>query len=160
MGGTCVLNKAFFALELIIVVFITALLLTSCSMRQWYPTMGAVVGGGAGSLAGPAGSAIGAGGGALVGEVIKGNAQIEEAQETIEALTHGDVSKLVENGLSEHQSAFDEFVSTIQRILLVAGVCLLLYLAIPLFVARKCAKQEAAKSLTRAPFPIKPSQKP
>lgn len=150
------LNNVLFALELVLVVFISALLLTSCSMKQWYPTMGAVVGGGAGSLGGPAGSAIGAGGGALVGEVIKGNAQIEEAQETIEALTHGDVSKLVEQGLGEHQSAFDDFVSTIQRILLVAGVCLLLYLGIPLFVAKRCARQEAAKSITRAPFPPKP----
>ena len=50
-------------------------------MKQWYPTMGAVVGGGVGSLAGPTGSALGAGGGALVGEVAKGNAEIEEARQ-------------------------------------------------------------------------------
>lgn len=132
----------------------------SCSMKQFYPTGGALLGAGVGSLAGPAGAALGGGGGALLGEVARGNEEIEEARETIDALTHGDVSKLVEQGLGEHRSSFDEFVSKIQRILLVVGICLICYLAIPVFVARRCAKQEAEKTLTRAPFPVKPSHKP
>ena len=77
--------------------------LAGCSMKQWYPTMGAVVGGGAGSLGGPAGSALGAGGGALIGEVVKGNAEIEEARETISALTHGDV-QIIEKGWRNKQA--------------------------------------------------------
>ena len=75
-------------------------------MKQWYPTMGAVVGGGVG-LVGPTGSALGAGGGALVGEVAKGNAEIEEARETISALTHGDVETLIEKGMEQHASGFE-----------------------------------------------------
>ena len=61
--------------------------------------MGAVVGGGVGSLGGPSGAALGAGGGALLGEVAQGNAEIEEARETISALTHGDVEALVQKGM-------------------------------------------------------------
>jgi len=130
-------------------------LLAGCSMKQWYPTMGAVVGGGAGSLGGPVGSALGAGGGALIGEVVKGNAEIEEARETISALSHGDVQKLVEKGMEQHASGFESFTTTIKRILIGAFVILLCYLAIPIFVARKCSRSEAQKHLTRPPFPTK-----
>lgn len=136
------------------------LLLTSCSMKQWYPTMGAVVGGGVGSLAGPTGSALGAGGGALVGEVAKGNAEIQEARETISALTHGDVETLIEKGMEQHASGFESFTTTIKRILIFAFIGLLCYLAIPIFVARRCSKSEVQKGLTNPPFPVRPSQKP
>ena len=133
-----------------------ALTLTSCSMKTWYPTLGAVVGGGAGSIAGPVGGAFGAGSGALVGEVLQGNADVEEAKETIEALSHGDVQALVEKGMAQHQSTFDEFASYIKNILIVAACILGVYLSIPIFVARKtaetCSKSEAEK-LTRPPFP-------
>jgi hypothetical protein len=117
--------------------------------------MGAVVGGGAGSLGGPVGSALGAGGGALIGEVVKGNAEIEEARETISALSHGDVQKLVEKGMEQHASGFESFTTTIKRILIGAFVILLCYLAIPIFVARKCSRSEAQKHLTRPPLPTK-----
>ena len=118
--------------------------------------MGAVVGGGAGSLGGPlAGSALGAGGGALIGEVVKGNAEIEEARETISALTHGDVQTWSRRGMEQHASGFESFTTTIKRILIGAFVVLLCYLAIPIFVARKCSRSEAQKHLTRPPFPTK-----
>ena len=137
------------------IIFIFLLFVSGCSMKQWYPTMGAVVGGGAGSLGGPVGSALGAGGGALIGEVVKGNAEIEEARETISALSHGDVQKLVEKGMEQHASGFESFTTTIKRILIGAFVILLCYLAIPIFVARKCSRSEAQKHLTRPPFPTK-----
>lgn len=152
------LDKAFFALELLFVVFLTVLLACSCSMKQWYPSMGAVVGGGVGSLAGPTGSALGAGSGALIGEVAKGNAEIAEARDTISALSHGDVEALVAKGMVKHQTSFDSFVLKIQRLLLIVGACLIVYLAIPVFVAKRCAQTETKKSLTRAPFP-RPSDK-
>ena len=129
-------------------------------MKQWYPTMGAVVGGGVGSLGTPTGSALGAGSGALIGEVAKGNAEIEEARETISALTHGDVETLIEKGMEQHASGFESFTTTIKRILIFAFIGLLCYLAIPIFVARRCSKSEVQKGLTNPPFPVRPSQKP
>lgn len=130
--------------------------MSGCSMKQWYPTMGSVVGGGVGSLAGPTGASLGAGAGALVGEVAKGNAEIEEARNTISALTHGDVETLVAKGLQKQASGFESFTTTIKRILIFAFVGLICYLAIPIFVARRCSKSEVQKGLTNAPF--RPSQ--
>ena len=138
---------------------LSVLLLSGCSMKQWYPPLGAIAGGGAGALGGPATAAVGAGSGALVGEVLQGNEEVKEAQETIEALTHGDVQALVEKGMAQHATGFDEFTSTIKKILMVAACALAAYLLIPIFIARKtaetCSKTAAEKHLTRAPFPSK-----
>ena len=132
-------------------------ILTSCSMKQWYPTMGAVVGGGAGALGGPGIAAVGAGSGALVGEVLQGNKEVEEAKETIDALTHGDVSALVQQGMAKHATGFEEFTSYVKRILIVAACILGAYLCIPIFVARKtaetCSKTAAERHMTKPPFP-------
>ena len=128
-------------------------------MKQWYPTMGAIAGGGAGALGGPGIAAVGAGSGALVGEVLQGNEEVKEARETIDALTHGDVQALVEKGMAQHATGFDEFTSPIKKILMVAACALAAYLLIPIFIARKtaetCSKTAAEKHLTRAPFPSK-----
>jgi hypothetical protein len=115
-----------------------------------------MIGGGLGSIAGPAGAVVGSGGGALLGEVARGNAEIKEAQQTITALSQGDVEALVSKGLTGTQASFEGFASKIQRILLIVGICLIIYLAIPVFVAKRCAETEAKKTLTRAPFPVKP----
>ena len=127
-------------------------LFSSCSMKQFYPTAGAVVGGAAGSIAGPIGGGLGAGGGALLGEVARGNAEIEEARDTISALSRGDVEALVTKGMQEHASNFEIFTNFVKRVLMIAGVLLLAYLVVPVFVARKCSKSEVKKSITRPPI--------
>lgn len=136
------------------ILLLVIVVLTGCSMKQWYPTMGAVVGGGAGAaLGGPGIAAVGAGSGALVGEVLQGNKEVAEAKETIDALTHGDVSALVQQGMAKHASGFDEFTSYIKKILIIAACILGAYLCIPIFVARKTAETCSKKHLTRPPFP-------
>ena len=134
---------------------ILTLLFCGCSLRSTYPTLGAIAGGGVGSLGGPGGAALGAGTGALAGEALKNADALVEAEERIEALTHGDVSALVAQGMEEHKTGFDQFTSTIKRWLTWAAIGLGCYLAIPIFVARKCSKTEAIKNQTRPPFPIK-----
>lgn len=131
------------------------LLLVGCSLRSTYPTLGGILGGGAGSLGGPGSAALGAGAGVLAGEALKNADKLVEAEEKIEALTHGDVSKLVAQGMAEHQSGFDQFTNNIKRWLMWAAIGLGAYLAIPIFVARKCSRTEALKNQTRPPFPIK-----
>ena len=134
--------------------------LTGCSLRCVYPTLGGIVGAGAGSLGGPGTAALGAGAGVLAGEALKNKDALIEAEETIEALSHGDVSALVAQGMAEHQTGFEAFTSTIKKILSVAAVLLGCYLTIPIFVAkrtaRNCSKTEALKNATRPPFPVKP----
>ena len=146
---------AILAIDAILLLVIATL--TSCSMKQWYPTIGAVTGGGVGALGGPGTAAVGAGGGALVGEVLQGNKEVEEAKETIDALTHGDVSALVQKGMAKHATGFEEFTSYVKRILIIAACILGAYLCIPIFVARKtaetCSKSAAERHMTKPPFP-------
>jgi len=135
--------------------------LTGCSLRSTYPTIGGVIGGSAGTLAGgPLVGGLSAGAGVLAGEALKNKDALIEAEETIEALSHGDVSAIVANGLAEHKTGFESFTSYIKKILIGAAILLGGYLAIPIFVAkrtaRNCSKTEAEKHLTRAPFPVKP----
>jgi len=137
-----------------------AICLTGCSLRSTYPTLGAIAGGGVGSLGGPGIAALGAGIGAVSGEALKNKDALIEAEETIEKLSHGDVSAIVASGLAEHKTGFEKFTSTIKNILIGAAVLLGGYLAIPIFVAkrtaRQCSQTEAIKHATRAPFPVKP----
>ena len=138
-----------------------AICLTSCSFRSVYPTLGGIAGGGVGSLGGPGTAALGAGAGVLAGEALKNKDALVEAEETIEALSHGDVSALVAQGMEEHKTGFDAFTSTIKKILTGSAVLLGGYLLIPIFVAkrtaRQCSQTEAIKHATRPPFPVRPS---
>ena len=117
-------------------------------------TPAATVGGAAlGGIAGPGGAALGAGtayAGARIYELS------DEKKELVDSITHGDVNALVSAGLKQHQSGFDAFTSYIKKILIGAAIVLAGYLAIPIFVAKRCAKSEVTKSTTRAPFPVKP----
>jgi len=146
---------------MIYAIIILALCMASCSFRSVYPTLGGVIGGGAGSFGGPGTAALGAGAGVLAGEALKNKDALIEAEETIEALSHGDVSAIVANGLLEHKTGFESFTSYIKKILIGAAILLGGYLAIPIFVAkrtaRNCSKTEAEKHMTRAPFPVKPT---
>ena len=136
---------------------LATLLLSSCSMSSWYPIIGSVAGGGAGAIAGPIGGAAGAGIGYAGGKTAQLFNENEELEATVTALTTGDVSALVEAGMAQHQTGFEEFTSYVKRILIIAACILGCYLSIPIFVARRtaetCSKTAAEKHLTRVPFP-------
>lgn len=144
-----------------ILLLLSFTLLSSCKMSSWYPVTGSVVGAAGGSVVGPGGAALGSGLGYATGKTAQMMSENEDLKETVNALTHGDVSKLVEQGMKQHQSGFDEFTNSIKKILTVAAAVLLAYLCIPIFLAKKtatrCAQQEARKQYTNAPFPVKPS---
>ena len=145
-------------------IIVLALCLAGCNLRSVYPTLGGVIGGSAGTLAGgPVIGGLSAGAGVLAGEALKNKDALIEAEETIEALSHGDVSKLVAQGMMEHKTGFDAFTSYIKKILIGAAILLGGYLAIPIFIAKRtaqnCSKSEAEKHMTRAPFPVKPPSK-
>ena len=141
-------------------IIVLALCMASCSLRSVYPTLGGIAGAGVGSLGGPGTAALGAGAGVLAGEALKNKDALIEAEEKLDLLTHGDVSELVAKGMESHKSGFDAFTSYIKKILIGAAILLGGYLAIPIFVAkrtaRQCSQTEAIKHQTRAPFPVKP----
>jgi hypothetical protein len=138
-------------------IIILAICLTGCSMRSLITPAATVSGAAVGGVFGPGGAALGAGtayAGARIYELS------DEKKELVESITHGDVDKLLSAGLAEHKTGFEKFTSTIKNILIGAAILLGGYLAIPIFVAkrtaRNCSKSEAEKHMTRAPFPVKP----
>ena len=136
---------------------ILIVILSGCKASSFYPVLGATGGATVGSLGGPAGAA----GGSVVGYGIGKGAQLidqnKDLAQTVDLLTHGDVSALVEQGMAQHATGFEEFTSYIKKILIIAACILAVYLSIPIFVARKtaetCSKTAAEKHLTRPPFP-------
>ena len=143
------------------ILILVLVLLTSCKMSSWYPAIGSVAGGASGAIAGPMGGAAGAGLGYGAGKTAQMMTENEELKNTVDALSKGDVDRLVqiglEKGMEQHKSGFEEFTSYIKKILIVAACILGAYLCIPIFVARKtaetCSKTAAEKHMTRPPFP-------
>ena len=85
----------------------------------------------------------------------------EDLKETVDALTHGDVSKLVEQGLESQASGFQEFTDSIKKILTVVRFSTF---SLSLYTystskkdCKKLCKDRSRKHLTRAPFPKRPS---
>ena len=147
---------AILAVDAILILVIATL--TSCKASSWYPVMGSVAGGATGAVTGgPVGAGVGSGIGYAGGKTAQLMQENEDLSETVNALTHGDVSALVQQGMAKHATGFEEFTSYVKRILIVAACILGAYLCIPIFVARKtaetCSKTAAERHMTRPPFP-------
>jgi hypothetical protein len=148
----------------LVIVFI--LLMSGCKISSVYPPLGATAGATAGSLGGPAM----AGGGALLGWGVGKGVQIvdenKELQEAVELLSEGDVETIAQNalkkGMASQEGKFQEFIGKIEKWLIVVAIGLVIYLFIPILVARKtatsCSKdnrerlEKKISSETRPPF--------
>jgi hypothetical protein len=119
------------------------MLATSCTLKQWYPAIGATTAGAAGAAlgGGPLIVGLAAGGGALAGEVSRGNETVKDAEATIRALSSGDVEALVSRGLASQKGIIEKATDTIWTVLKVAALCILGVLAIPLFITRSNTKK-------------------
>ena len=111
-------------------------------MKSLAPTIGGGIGAGGGALAGGipgavVGGSLGAGAGQLVHELDRN----KEAQQTISALTQGDVEKLVSIQMQEHKSWFSKALDGLKTLLLLVGVGFGLYVTIPLIYARHLGKK-------------------
>lgn len=117
------------------------LLFTSCSLKKFYPLGGAMVGGSAGSLGGPVTAGLGAGAGWATGEIAKGDAELTEAKETIEALSHGDVEKLLAQERQGQKSILQQIEDGIWNTIKIVGLIILLLVGGTIFYTRiKCKK--------------------
>jgi hypothetical protein len=125
--------------------------LSGCT-QHWKPLAGATVGGGIGSIGGPAGAAVGGGFGYTLGELSRTDdphlEQLEEAKETIKALSEGDVDKLVEIKLNEakNNGFFDGIVDGIYSVLKICAIGLAAWLAFQFWLSHKFAKKEINKN--------------
>ena len=120
-----------------------AMLASSCTLKQWYPAIGATTAGAAGAAlgGGPLVVGLAAGGGALAGEVSRGNETVKDAEATIRAISQGDVEALVSQGLASQKSTIEKAMDTVWTALKVAAFCILGVLAIPLFITRSNSKK-------------------
>ena len=103
--------------------------------------MGAVVGGGAGSLAGPMGAGIGAGAGAATGQLLAGDEELKQAHQTIGALSRGDVEGLIAAGMGQQKGFMDEALDAVYgfvKFCLVGGV---LWNLVPILYTRYIHKK-------------------
>ena len=128
---------------------IILLLTVSCSMRNLVTPVATIGAAGVGGIAGPGGAALGAGVGYASGKIYE---LTDENEELVDAITAGDVEGIVQARMKEQISGFEDFTTTIKRILIGAAVLLGVYLLIPIFVAKQCSKTEALKNQTRPPF--------
>jgi hypothetical protein len=141
------------------VLLLIVMLSTGCTVSQWYPLGGAVAGGTVGALGGPVSAGAGAGLGYAAGELAKGSGELKQAQETIQALTEGDMKKILETTMGDQQTGLAGFMDDLKKLLTVVGGLLLVYLSIPFFYTKHCLKKQKRdmeEALTRAPFPVKP----
>jgi len=113
---------------------VVPLLLSGCATL--YPVGGAILGGGAGSLAGPFGAAMGAGCGAAAGSMLAGDKELKQTKEELKALTSGDVAKMIELQAGKEQSGFDAVIDGVYRVLWLLGIFGLLWVFVPIIYTR------------------------
>ena len=120
-------------------------LFASCKLSTFYPMGGAVIGGGAGAVGGPAMGAVGAGAGYAMGELAKGedaSAEIQEVKEKVEALSQGDIKRLVELELEENnETFFDTVMTEVWGIIKLVAIGCGLWIIVPMIYSRYLHKK-------------------
>ena len=111
---------------------IAMLFLCGCSFRALYPTAGAVIGGGAGSVIGPLGGAIGAGAGAATGQLLVGDEELQDAKDTITAISRGDVEGLIAKAAGQQKGFIDQAMDTIYDFIKLCLIGIVLWNFVPL----------------------------
>ena len=124
---------------------ISLLLMGGCSMRALYPTMGAVVGGGAGGIAGPMGAAVGAGAGAAAGQLLAGDEDLKAAkaqpQQVIASLSKGDVEGMLAAAAGKQKGFVDEAIDGVIGFVKLCLIFLVLWNLIPIIYTRYIHKK-------------------
>ena len=125
-------------------VALVILLCTSCGIKKFYPLAGSVVGGSAGALGGPISAGLGAGAGWTIGELARGDAELKEAQETIVALSTGDVDRLVQKKLEAARDGgfFDGILDEVYGFLKLGIIGVALFFIVPLLYTRHVHKKQ------------------
>ena len=122
---------------------ISLLFLCGCSMRALYPTAGAVIGGGAGSVIGPLGGAIGAGAGAATGQLLAGDEELQDAKDTITAISRGDVEGMLAAASGKQKGFVDEAIDGVIGFVKLCLIFLVLWNLIPIIYTRYIHKKHS-----------------
>lgn len=107
--------------------------------------MGGTLGAGAGALVGgPGGAALGGFSGVAAGELAKKDgqlAEVEEALETAEAVSKGDVETLLKLHTEKQKSMYDQLVEGVYDILKISAFGMGLYFIFQFWYGRKFAEK-------------------
>jgi len=117
---------------------IILLILPFAGCSSIYPVGGAMIGGGAGSLAGPAGAAIGAGvgyGAGKLGQLASDN------KDLVKAVTKGDVAAMVAAASGKNQGFMDEALDTVYGFIKLCLIGVLLWNILPILYTRYVLKK-------------------
>jgi len=116
---------------------IPLLLMSGCSMRSFYPTMGGVVGAAAGgAIGGPVAAGVAGGAGVMAGELMKGNADLKEAKDTITAISKGDVEGLIAVGMGKQKGFVDNAIDAVMDTVKLICIGLILWNVVPILYTR------------------------
>lgn len=141
---------------LAVVVLLTA---TSCRISSLYPVAGSVGGAAVGGIAGPGGAAAGALGGYGAGTLAQArsdeNSDAATAVQTLQALSEGDVKKLLDLKMKEQGSKLDGMASSIWTTLKIAALVILAFFLVPIIWTQRNHKKikDIECGTTRPPFP-------
>lgn len=119
--------------------------LSGCSVKSFYPIIGGTVGAAGGAVVGgPGGAALGGFSGVAAGELAKKDGQleeVEEALETAEAISKGDVEKILEIHASEQKGLYEQLVDGVYDILKISAFGMALYFVFQFWYGRKFAEK-------------------
>ena len=105
-------------------------------MRSLYPAMGAGIGGGLGSIAGPGGAVAGGAGGAAVGQIMKGDGDVARIVETVEQISKGDVEGLIKSQILKERTFVDTMIDGLKSLLLWTAIGCGLLFFVPILHSR------------------------
>jgi hypothetical protein len=118
-------------------------ILVTVSCRSLIPLGGAVAGGSVGAIGGPVGGGIGAGLGYTAGELYVSKEKTEKLEATVQALTTGDVQKLVDLELKKKRDSgfFDSMLGGVYTLITWASVALAAWVLVPVIYTRFIHKE-------------------
>ena len=112
---------------------IAMLFLCGCSLRPLYAPMGGALGAAAGGAVGGVGGAfLGGGAGAATGGLLAGEDELQDAKDTITAISRGDVEGLIAKAAGQQKGFIDQAMDTIYDFIKLCLIGIVLWNFVPL----------------------------
>ena len=123
---------------------ISLLFLGGCSLRPLYAPMGGALGAAAGGVVGGVGGAfLGGGAGAATGGLLAGEDELQDAKDTITAISRGDVEGMLAAATGKQKGFVDEAIDGVVGFVKLCLIFLVLWNLIPIIYTRYIHKQHS-----------------
>ena len=123
---------------------ISLLFLGGCSLRPLYAPMGGALGAAAGGAVGGVGGAfLGGGAGAATGGLLAGEDELQDAKDTITAISRGDVEGMLAAATGKQKGFVDEAIDGVIGFVKLCLIFLVLWNLIPIIYTRYIHKKHS-----------------